>query len=110
MLSNYYDDLFQINKLTEAVVAHVNKRSYTLQSQTYKGKLITLSQAKTLLIDKIQVSAQYILYCDYDVVVAQRDQILCDGRYYEVLQVIPDSIKHHHLELQLKSASDLRIS
>ncbi len=108
MLSNYYDDVFQISRLSEAVVAHVNKRTYTLGTQLYKGKFVTLSQTKTLLIDKIQTGAQYIMYCDYVVPISQRDQILCNGKYYEVLQVIPDAIKHHHLELQLKTASDLR--
>jgi SPP1 family predicted phage head-tail adaptor len=108
MLARFFTDTFTVSKLTEAVVSHINKRTYTLQPQAHKGKLVALSQTKTLMIDKIQVSAQWKLYTGYSVPVAIRDQVQVSGVSYEVLQVIPDAVKHNHLELLLKTASDLR--
>lgn len=108
MLQKYFTDTFTVSKVSESVVNHITKRTYIPLTKSYKGKMIALSETKTLLVDKVQVSAQWKLYCDFSVPVETRDQVQVAGIAYEILQVIPDAVKQNHLELLLKTASDLR--
>jgi len=104
--ANYIHDFtVQVQLNTTDAGGSIEKTYSALAGSPFKGFIEPLSGSEILRNEKNEVDADYRLFCDPNISIAENDRIVWDGNTFEIFSVeILSSVKraeNHHQEIYL---------
>ncbi len=84
MISDFYLDEFSVIRILNTKDSGGAVIETRQPISTNSGYLEQLSMTKRIINEKNEIEANYRLYCDVSVEIITADEILIDGKYYDI--------------------------